>query len=176
MLFQDLSEDGIRLDLGIIYSLVNGFFAQYPAVACSLDTQATMGVMYGMRQDFPHREGMAKASPFKKAANFACYWAASKPITMEPEPFPNVNAYFALMVAVRSLRDARLDGHEDADSRTLTNRIALSKHSLIDITEALSTAVPNQSFKLVSVLFEQMAYKTNPNCQYPNVLGDDLLP
>ena len=31
----------------------------------------------------------------------------------------------------------------------------------------VSTATPSTSFKLVSVLLEQMAYKTNPHCQYP---------
>ena len=173
MLFQDLSEAGIRLDLAIIYSLVDGFFAQYPNVTSSLDTNATTGIMYGMRQDFPYREGIQMASPFKKAANFCCYWTAAKPILMNPEPLSNVNAYFALMIALRSLHGARLDGHDGGDARTLTNRIELSKHSLVDITEALSTATPGQSFKLVSVLFEQMAYKTNSICQYPNVLDVD---
>jgi len=33
-----------------------------------------------MRQDFPHDDGLEKASPFKKAATFACFFISEKPV------------------------------------------------------------------------------------------------
>lgn len=48
----------------------------------------------------------------------------------------------------------------------MENKIALSRHSYVDITDAFTGATPVTAFKLVTVLFEQMAYKTNPGCQY----------
>lgn len=78
----------------------------------------------------------------------------------------HANAYIALLLAVESLHEARLEWC-DGSIHVLENRIEFSRHSLIDIVDALSTATPSTSFKLVSVLLEQMAYKTNPRCQYP---------
>ena len=80
------------------------------------------------------------------------------------------------MVAIRSLRGATLDGHANGSQRILSNGIQLSRHSLVDITESLVNVTPLTHFKLVSVLLEQMAYKTNPECQYPNVLEGDNEP
>ena len=118
----------------------------------------------GMRQDFPHADGIKQASPFKKAANFVCYWVAAKPITVVPPPLENINEIFALMVAVESLHGATL-----GEKKVLENRIQLSKHSLVDIVESLVAITPQSHFKLVSVMLEQMAYKSNPTCQYPYV-------
>ncbi len=129
-----------------------------------------MGVVLGMRQDFPHVDGLDNASPFKKAANFLCNWIAAKPIHMDPKSITHPNTYFALSVAIRSLQGAVLDGYAPEEERVLCRKIELSKHSLVDIVEALSTAIPSSHFKVVTVLLEQMAYKTNPDCQYPNVL------
>ncbi len=173
MLFADTSPLGVQRDLQTIYALVTGFCARFPDASADLNTNRAMGVMFGMRQDFPHRDGIDKASPFKKAANFVCNWIAAKPITLSPSPFEHVNEVFALMVAIESLHGATLGG-----DRTLSNRIELSRHSLLDIIEALANVTPVTHFKLVSVLLEQMAYKTNSDCQYPNVLttGDNELP
>ena len=106
------------------------------------------------------------ASPFKLAANFACYWVARKPVLMDPEPFPYVNGVLALEIARDSLHGATIKWG-DGTVKKLQNQIELSEHSLIDIAEALNDTSPVVGFKLVSVLFEQMAYKNNPDCQYP---------
>ena len=87
---------------------------------------------------------------------------------MVPPPMGNVNEHFALMLAIKSLHGATLG--DGASQKVLTNPIELSQHSLVDIIDALSHATPQNHFKLVSVLLEQIAYKTNPTCQYPNVL------
>ena len=55
------------------------------------------------------------------------------------------------------------------DGRTvqLSRRLDLSKHSYADIVDAL-TGSTSEHFKYVTVLLEQLAYKTNLGCQYPS--------
>ena len=168
MLFTDSSGQGVNQDVLTIEGLVTGFCSRYPDSNAQLNTASVTGLMHGMRQDFPYADGLQGASPFKKAANFICYWVAERPLTLDPPPTDNINAHFALMVAIRSLHGASLGDGES--KRVLENPIELSKHSFVDIADALSNATPQNSFKLVSVLLEQMTYKTNPDCQYPNVL------
>lgn len=48
----------------------------------------------------------------------------------------------------------------------ISNPIKISSHSYGDIIEALAVATPSTHFKLVTVLLEQLVYKTNPDCQY----------
>ncbi len=165
-----MSDAGTKADLRTIYELLNGFTAHWSDCSKEVDSNKVMGVVLGMRQDFPHVDGLHNASPFKKAANFLCYWVAAKPIHMDPKPMAHPNTYFALSVAIRSLQGAVLDGYKPGDERILNRKIELSKHSLVDVVEALSTVAPASHFKVVTVLLEQMAYKTNPDCQYANVL------
>ncbi|MCY4343664.1 MAG: hypothetical protein OXE83_08860 [Gammaproteobacteria bacterium] len=132
-----------------------------------------------MYEDFPYPGGADNASPFKKISQFVCYFVALKPIgTPLPDwalgdlgshdPVARSNAVVALAIAIKSLEGATLKWH-NGESRTVTlaNRISLSRHSFVDIADALTNISPVTAFKLVSVLFEQMAYKTNPDCQYP---------
>lgn len=48
----------------------------------------------------------------------------------------------------------------------IKKRIQLSEHSYIDIIQALCDLTPAAHFKLVTVLLEQLTYKSNPECQY----------
>ena len=166
MLFQDASVEGASKDYSFIIAYLAGVQAQYPDVHTGVDVGRVMSILRHMRLDFPHDGGILAASPFKLAANFACYWVAGKPVLMDPEPFPYVNGVLALEIARDSLHGATIKWSNDT-VRKLTNQIELSHHSLIDIAEALNDTSPVAGFKLVSVLFEQMAYKNNPDCQYP---------
>ena len=166
MLFRDASDGGAKFDYGIVVAYLAGIDAQYPDSRVSLDLDGIMAVMRGMRLDFPHAGGVLAASPFKLAANFACNWVAKKPVLMDPEPFSHVNGVLALEIDRDSLHGATIARSDDA-IKVLDNRIELSKHSFMDIAEALNGTSPDTGFKLVSVLFEQMAYKNNPDCQYP---------
>ena len=167
VLFSDQSAEGAQQDLVSIYGLLTGFCAQYPDTSFDIDHNGIHGVVFGMRQDFPYPGGLLGASPFKKAANFVCHWIAAAPLTASPAPTENLNAAFALIVACRSLRGAELFGDDEAPPRKLTKAVELSDHSFWDIADALSSATPVEAFKLVTVLLEQMAYKTNQECQYP---------
>lgn len=165
-------DDG-STDVKTILTFVAGVYAQL-GLQAGVDLDGIRACVLGMRQDFPG--GLDKASPFKRAANFVCNFVARKPLST---PLPegkfgphltkidnHANAYIALLLAVESLHEARLEWN-DGSIHVLKNKIEFSHHSLIDIIDALSSATPSTSFKLVSVLLEQMAYKTNPHCQYP---------
>ena len=118
------------------------------------------------------------ASPFKKAATFVCYFTAVNPVeTLLPPEILGVlpqgqtakartTAVMALEIATESLHFATVQW-ENGETHPLRNAIQLSRHSFVDISDALTNATPVSSFKLVSVLFEQVSYKTNPSAQYP---------
>lgn len=75
------------------------------------------------------------------------------------------NIVLALRIAMESLHGATLQ-RTDGKTFELDRRLDLSKHSYVDLVDALTDATPDH-FKFVAVLLEQLAYKTNPRCQYP---------
>lgn len=177
MLFADLSEEGVYADVANILTFITSYFAQFGVESPSVDAQAIDSVVRGMRRDFPHSAGVEQASPFKKAANFACWFVVQKPVrTQLPSDYLGgelsdikyTNAVLALSIAMEALHGATLKWSCDGSEHVLENEITLSKHSFVDIVEALAEGSPLTHFKLVSVLLEQMAYKTNLDCQYPD--------
>ena len=119
-------------------------------------------------------------SAFKKAAAFVCLFAGERPLSAPlPETLwgadlvgiPNhQNAVVALLLAFKSLHGATVGWQGrggERSTKVLANPIVYSKHSFIDIVDAVAATNLNTGFKLVAVLLEQMAYKTNENCQYP---------
>ena len=124
--------------------------------------------------------GVEGASPFKKAAAFVCHFVEANPIkTPLPknsalaagleaanETVANQNAVLALRIAMESLHGAKLT-RSDGKECEVSRRLDLSKHSYADVVNALAQAAP-EDFKYVAVLLEQLAYKTNPRCQYPS--------
>ena len=133
-------------------------------------------ILSGIRQDFPHDDGMDKASIFKKAVTFLVYFVAEKPledekigklnIPKEIQKIPNsLNTLLAFLIAINLINNSQIE-HPDGTSKELTNKIKISKHSLIDIIDALSNATPATHFKMCAVLLEQLAYKSNCECQY----------
>lgn len=162
-MFEDVT-DGTANDVQEILGLFLGFAESMKPHTLDLRTGSLFGVVAGMRIDFPHPGGLDAASPFKKAANFIVHWHGACPI--EAPTIPHANVLFAFAVAATYLHGAELHGNSTHGPRTLSNPIEVSAHSLRDILDALDGTTPDTSFKLVSVLLEQMAYKTNPDCQY----------
>lgn len=129
---------------------------------------------------FPIQAANTAQARSRRSLHYVTYFAARKPVIT---PLPSdilgaaltveagaiqarTNAWLALEIAMESLYCATVQW-EDGTRHHLTKRISLSKHSFLDIVDAFTNIKPDSSFKLVSVLFEQMAYKTNPGCQYP---------
>ncbi|MCK9620553.1 MAG: hypothetical protein M0R47_08470 [Methylobacter sp.] len=140
----------------------------------SIDVQKIETIVEGIRRDFPHNDGLSEASAFKKVANFISYFVAEKPIlesfkkSQLPSDILNIrnyeNSIVALLIGLSALHNAVI--HQNGTTVTINNPIELSKHSLIDIVDALANITPLHHFKLLTVLLEQLSYKTNPHCQY----------
>jgi hypothetical protein len=118
--------------------------------------------------------GVSHASVFRKLASFISYFVALRPII---NAFPvekigkelscisnHQNAILALAIAKDSLCGAKI--YRQDGEFPLTNSIKISKHSYVDIVDALTGVTPSSGMKLVSVLLEQMAYRHNPDCEY----------
>lgn len=139
-----------------------------------IDADAVFRIVEGCRQEFPHIDGIDQASAFKLVANFVCYFVAERPIkssfpaTVIGEKLAKVenhqNAIVAFSLARTALHGAKIFRNDKTFD--VKNPIKISAHSYGDIVEALTGITPNGHFKLVTVLFEQLVYKTNPECQY----------
>ena len=143
-----------------------------------VDVEALEGVLTGIREHLDADNGVDAASPFKKAATFVCHFVEACPVkTRLPRASalarairqatgsrPDQNAVIALRIAMESLHGATVR-RTDGLTVELSRRLDLSKHSYVDIVDALSEATPAH-YKYVAVLLEQLAYKTNPRCQY----------
>lgn len=136
-------------------------------------------VCYSMRRRFPCKDGLEKASIFKKVAYFVTIFINVAPIKSdflahqvgEELVKVNINALMAFDIAIRVLTRAKIY-RSDGQIFTGSRRISLSNHSYMDILDALSSTseaqiTPQSHFKLLSVFFEQLVYKDNPDIQYP---------
>lgn len=161
-------------DVTSILYFINEFTRCLNIHDVKIESRRLDAIVGGMKFDFPHIDGQDDASPFKKAANFLCYFVSERPI-LDGFPAEKVgkeiaqihnhqNALVGFMFVCKALQKAtifRSDGVVQIE-----NPIQLSKHSLLDIVDALAVIPPHTHFKVVSVLLEQLVYKTNPGCQY----------
>lgn len=145
------------------------------------------------RKNFPYMGGFDKASPFKKAAEFAVHFIEYAPI-LNFEPDFKMNAelsrrknyasvWYALTAVVTKLHGAVL--HPDnSPSVTLDQPIIWSHHTLRDLYETLdgycdihaassavfaqqtAARVHLQRYQIMALLLEQSAYRTNPHAMY----------
>lgn len=162
-------------DAVFILAFINDFTTEMGIDSVVIDTSIIERVVNSCRQDFPCKDGIEKASVFKKVANFVCFFIGERPIL---EPFPkevigddlakidnHQNAMIAFEIAKVALHGSIIQP-ANGDIEVM-NEISVSQHSYIDILDALSNITPVAHFKVVSVLLEQLVYKTNPGCQYP---------
>ena len=175
MLFHE--DRGALRDTTTVLTFIAEYFSSFGRDRVEIDAGALYVAVREMHRNFPYPGGEDGASPFKKAANFVCFFVANNPVAT---PLPveilgdppsgrvegRTNAVVALLIAIECLHLATVTW-EDGSTHTLTKKIALSRHSFVDVADALTGVTPVTSFKLVSVLLEQMAYKSNPDCQYP---------
>jgi len=141
-----------------------------------VDPDVCYSVLIQMRNDFPHVDGLDCASVFKKMAYFMAFFIGERPMIQPKFSADNVcdeifrisnhtNAMVALQIAIDSLDGAEII-LKDGSKKILKNRIQLSGHSYFDMINALNGATHSTHFHMLAVLLEQMAYKTNPDCQY----------
>jgi hypothetical protein len=124
-----------------------------------------------LAQDFPYPLGSTNASPFKKVAAFTVNMVVEKPIQ---QPFPvevfgdlayRPNALVAYALSVDALHGAELE--RDDGKMVLENRIKVSAHQWADIIMAIDDCTPQKhSFKMLSLLYESLAYRWNKDASY----------
>lgn len=162
-------------DVICVLSFINDFTKSLGIQDVEIDLRSLEKVIRGCRLDFPHEGGIERASGFKQVANFVCHFIAERPI-VEPFKLPeqnlikienHQNAIVAFSIAEAALNKSKI--LKESGEEIVSKEISYSKHSYIDIIDALSNATPVTSFKLVTVLFEQLVYKTNPDCQYKTI-------
>jgi len=163
-------------DIISLFTYMDSFAKNIGLDKFDIDVGSCQSILIGMKQDFPHNGGLLKASPFKKVANFVTNFVASQPIKSE---FPNSlainghklneiknhqNAIIAYHIAVDSLENAII--YRGDTSIKLEHRIQVSQHTYFDIIDTLSNVRPVDHFKVVTLLFEQLAYRFNPQASY----------
>lgn len=170
------SADGARDDAIRLLTYIGDYYLDHGVEHIDVDTARVLHLVREMHEEFPHPGGEDDASPFKKVAVFVCHFTARNPVsTALPDEFvgnrpqgqtavARSNAMVALEVALVSLRFATV-GWKGGEKHLLNEPMELSPHSFNDIADALTNRRPD-AFKLVAVLFEQLAYKTNPHAQY----------
>lgn len=154
---------------------INEFTKSIGITSVDVDISKIKEIIAIAKEDGHYPEGGANnASAFRKMASVTSYFIAIKPI-INAFPLATVgeslcrirnhqNAIVALSIATDSLHNATIY-RKDGEFQ-LTNPIKISKHSYVDIIDALSWVTPSNGMKLVSVLFEQMAYRHNSGCEY----------
>ncbi|MHB1308781.1 MAG: hypothetical protein ACYDC1_11685 [Limisphaerales bacterium] len=172
--------DDAMANLRSIAIYVDSFAKNLGLKELQIGTQELTSVSAALvRPDFPHTDGLEKASPFKKAAYFFVWFVAQRPI-LDKLPITTVgeelngipnhqNVIFAYHMAVDCLHGAKIH-RKDGEVVVLKSKIKVSMHFFRDFVEAFSSAVPAHHFKIVSLLFEQMAYKVNRDASYPEVV------
>lgn len=172
MLFNESEQQ----DLNAVLASVDAFSEAWGLGSLAIDVEAVTSTLRGMRQDFPAQGGSAMASPFKKTANFLCYFVAERPIR---NSFPtdvigqelaavrgHQNAMVGLHIVFDALHEATII-RSDGTVVALEERVAISRHSYCDLVQACSTLTPQNHFHLVANLLEQIVYRSNPNASYP---------
>lgn len=169
-------EGDIYGNTAVIAQYVDKFAKGLGLTSLQIDPDRLLGIAGAMTSNsFPHRDGISKASPFKKAANLFVWFVAEKPIIEElpssiiGEDLASIqnhqNVLFAYNLCIDCLENSTLYKC-DGSQALLANRICVSYHFLRDFVEAFSAAVPEHDFKKVALLFEQLAYKTNIGAAY----------
>ncbi len=168
--------DNVQDDLLSILAFLEGVGYNHEGESISIDIPKLRSILNGIRQDFPHKDGLEKASIFKKVATFMVCFIAERPIqskitsigSMPAELFVisnHINTLVALFIGFAALHGASIH-YSDGTTKLISNKIKLSKHSFVDLVDALSAATLTTHFKMASVLLEQLVYKSNPDCQY----------
>jgi hypothetical protein len=137
-----------------------------------INTGAINTIIAVTNQQFPWIPGAVKASPFKKVAAFTTNFVAEKPIIT---PFPedkfgilatHQNAIIAYALSIDALEGATINCEKRKKQIVLSNRIKISQHYWQDLIVALSNCIPVHHFNCVSLIYESLAYRANPDASY----------
>jgi len=173
--FNLLYSGDVRGDVISLCEYIEDFYLAYEVKQVEFNLGAVFSVVGAMTQQFPSPIGSEHASPFKKVAAFTTYFAAEKPIItpLPLKPFGDLanhhNAIIAFALSVDALEGAIINCPKRGDI-VLKNRIMVSEHFWKDTIACLSSVAPVYHFRCVSLIYEALAYKFNPDAPYPEVI------
>lgn len=181
ILYSSHEVNGQYSDVKSLLEYINAYGKSLELDRMQVDFEACKRVINTLYQQFPCQGDIEKLNPFKKVAYFTTLFIAESPIhTKFPEDkigslvkIRNYqNIIIAYQLAVDSLEGATIL-RSDKLLVTLENRIEVSTHSFSDLIEALYCNIGpalNTHFKMGAVLFEQLAYRYNPNASYKKLI------
>lgn len=111
--------------------------------------------------------GNENSNIFKKASSFLCDFIATRPVDgfeISNEKLKKISNYRNAVIGFHIVCTF-IKGATVGDDGVVENPIELSEHSYIDIIDTLSQITPSHHFKTVTVLLEQLVYKSNPELQ-----------
>jgi len=173
-----LYSGNVRTDALTICDYIDEYYSQLQAGEAFVNIPSLIEVVNSCLTHFPHPSGCAESSPFKKAAAFTTSFVNARPI-VTPINSPQFlegqfgdlanhqNAIIAFDLCVDALHGAKLQ-REDKEV-ILQNRISVSLHFWRDLIIALSGCSTANHFPCVSLIYEALAYQTNPDASYPRV-------
>lgn len=165
------NEDSVT-DLKAVLAYINEFMTEYGVMDVTVK-EGTVRAITTLMREVPHNDGTEAASVFKKMSNFLCYFVGEQPISSVFDD-AKLNRYDPnALVGVCFVMDCLVGSSIELTDGTMvriSNKISLSEHSFFDIVDALKGASPQNHFRLISVFLEQLVYKTNPDCQYPDLM------
>jgi len=170
------------MDVISILTFIDEFTSEIGVQGVQINSHDIKTICVEMRAEFPHVDGLSKASVFKKMANFVAHFLSYSPIkTGFPENAIkgysgrfDPNAVIALDMAIRCIQGSHIKGN-NGNSKCVEHPIYLSDHSYSDIIFSLSQGdiKPKSHYHLLAVFFEQLTYKSNPHCEYKPENGQE---
>ncbi len=152
MSFRILYQEGApEHSLFSIAKYIDSFAKELGLTELQVDSNGFNSLVSGLlRPDFPHVDGIGKASPFKKAANFFVWFVAARPILGHLPDHPGMerikkvenyqNVLIAFMMVCDCLHGAEIYKKDTPKGKPLilAQRIKVSMHFLCDFVEAFS--------------------------------------
>lgn len=152
-----------------IMTLIDSF-AEASGAKITVNRDKLSYIITRIHAEFPCINGAENANVFKKSAAFLCEFVGEQIVEnfeckMSVKLKKIINhgsAIIAFHIVTTMLNNATVQNGK----KSIKNPIELSKHSYIDIIDALHDITLYGSFRLVAVLLEQLVYKSNPDLQY----------
>lgn len=170
-----LYNEQLQKDALNIFEYINVFTESVGLPPIDIDVNKVGTICRRIRDDFPCGYGLENASIFKKAAVFIACFIESSPLDKDllintelPAEIKskNFNAVIALGLAFKFMSLAKVT-RSDGEIFYINKGIKLSWHSYCDILDMLSHGISlSTHFMVLSLLFEQMVYKTHKEIQY----------
>ena len=163
----------VQRDALQICEYIDAYYDRFGVSSASIQIFPLMGVVQTMYTNMPDPYTPDNASPFKKAAAFTVNFVASGPLLTPITHFGRLathqNAIIAYCLCVDALEGATIQMNDDSEC-ALTNRISVSQHFFQDLILAFTRMLPHEHFSLCALIYESLAYQSNPDASYDRVI------